>query len=858
MKNFLTFFLLPIFVLAIISFGSTTANAQISQNFDGSTSIPSGWTAVAVPTKSTIGVLFNTPASIGHLGNGTWAGGAFSSPNIMAFNIYSASNGAQERLVTPVVSTGSAPVFTFQWTDASMTSKDSMVVEVTTDGGTTWIPFDVDGHFVTRAPGTATNNWQAKSVNISAYANSNVQFAFHAYSNYGYNFGIDNVFIGTLPLNDVGVTAITLPASTSNHTANTITATIQNYGTNNQSANAFNVTVKIWPTSGGSEGSPEFTATEACTTAINGSTSGSYSFSAKWTPASYVAYTVKVYTALSGDETPSNDALTKAVTIVPVTDLQVASIIYPATTGLFKEALGYSVSCTIKNNGTGASGTAYTVEAWIGLTSGFPGNATYFSYQTTPPSINAGATSGTLNLLPSWTPSVSGNYTVRFKVTIAGDEISSNDTKDEARTVYSYNYGTGGPNSGGYYFANSTTGASGSPSQPMYQWIRPDSGTYVLNPAWGTGTADDGYTAAITIPFSFTFFGNTYTTCYICSNGMVTFGAGSTSRFYAAIPTASAPNNFIAGAWLDNNLNTTTYTDTKVYYGGDADRFVITFWHAHKYGSADYITYQVLLTPNGHIKIQYNDAETTNPTPTSIVNSCTVGIENNTGTAGIQYRYNTTGGPMFSSPLAVEFAPNGTDLLPVELSTFVSYVQGRNIVLSWSTKTEKNSDRFVIERKTIAGNWESIGAVKAAVLSNSPKQYSFSDNKLQSGKYQYRLKMIDNDGSFQYSQIVETEIALPKNFSLSQNYPNPFNPSTKIDYNLPLDSKVTLEVYNIVGERMGQLVNEEQSAGYYSIDFNSSSFNKSLSSGVYFYRLNATNKIDGDNFISVKKMVILK
>jgi TQXA domain-containing protein len=193
-------------------------------------------------------------------------------------------------------------------------------------------------------------------------------------------------------------------------------------------------------------------------------------------------------------------------------------------------------------------------------------------------------------------------------------------------------------------------------------------------------------------------------------------------------------------------------------------------------------------------------------------------------------------------------------LLPVELSSFTSNTNGRNIQLNWDTKSEKNSNKFVIEKKTFGTNWTSIGSVKAAVLSNSPKQYSFLDKNLQTGKYQYRLKMIDNDGSFEYSKIVETEVAVPKDFVVSQNYPNPFNPSTKIDYQVPVDAKVIMEVYNIAGQKVSELVNQEQSAGYYTVDFGASK----LSSGVYIYRIVANDKVTGNNFSSIKKMMLLK
>ena len=197
--------------------------------------------------------------------------------------------------------------------------------------------------------------------------------------------------------------------------------------------------------------------------------------------------------------------------------------------------------------------------------------------------------------------------------------------------------------------------------------------------------------------------------------------------------------------------------------------------------------------------------------------------------------------------------------LPVELSTFTSNLNGRTVQLNWETKTEKNSNKFEIQRSlTSDNNWASLGSVKAADLSSSIKQYSYADKNLQAGTYQYRLKMIDNDGTYEYSKVLETVITLPKNFELNQNYPNPFNPSTKISYSLPNDSKVTLDIFNLIGERIGQLVSQDQAAGYYSVDFSNASVNKSLSSGVYLYRIHAVDKSTGKDFSSIKKMVLLK
>jgi hypothetical protein len=201
--------------------------------------------------------------------------------------------------------------------------------------------------------------------------------------------------------------------------------------------------------------------------------------------------------------------------------------------------------------------------------------------------------------------------------------------------------------------------------------------------------------------------------------------------------------------------------------------------------------------------------------------------------------------------------------LPVDLSSFTSNINGREVNLNWETKTEVNTRQFDIERalesnKDLTVIWASVGVVQASGTSTTPRKYSYTDKNLQAGKYQYRLKMLDNDGSFKYSKIEETEVALPKNFELSQNYPNPFNPSTKINYSLPSDSKVTLEVYSTNGERIARLVNENQTAGFYSVNFGFSSLNKSVSSGVYFYRIIAVDNAKGNQFTSIKKMMLLK
>jgi uncharacterized delta-60 repeat protein len=93
---------------------------------------------------------------------------------------------------------------------------------------------------------------------------------------------------------------------------------------------------------------------------------------------------------------------------------------------------------------------------------------------------------------------------------------------------------------------------------------------------------------------------------------------------------------------------------------------------------------------------------------------------------------------------------------------------------------------------------------------------------------------------------------IPNSYLLEQNYPNPFNPSTVISYRLPVTSNVTLKVYDILGNEIATLVNEEKPAGEYEVEFNTSSIKHLPSSGIYFYQLKA------GSFIQTKKMILLK
>jgi hypothetical protein len=209
-----------------------------------------------------------------------------------------------------------------------------------------------------------------------------------------------------------------------------------------------------------------------------------------------------------------------------------------------------------------------------------------------------------------------------------------------------------------------------------------------------------------------------------------------------------------------------------------------------------------------------------------------------TGNPGFNPNFTTAAGGSFHSSTAA---------LPVELVSFSAYTSGKNIVLEWQTAGEVNNRGFSVERKT-EGDWIEAGFVKGNGTTTEKSFYTYTDAPEISNKtISYRLKQSDNNGSFSYSSVVEVKTG-PSEYRLSQNYPNPFNPSTIISYSTAEDDFITLKIYDILGKEVSVLVNEYQSAGEYSFNFNAAG----LPGGVYIY------KLSGSSFSSSGKMTLLK
>ncbi len=197
------------------------------------------------------------------------------------------------------------------------------------------------------------------------------------------------------------------------------------------------------------------------------------------------------------------------------------------------------------------------------------------------------------------------------------------------------------------------------------------------------------------------------------------------------------------------------------------------------------------------------------------------------------------------------------DFVPVELTAFFALNTEGGILLKWTTATETNNSGFMIERASSSATpvqeWQELKFIQGKGTITEVSDYEYTDVISKPGKYSYRLRQIDFDGSINYSNVVETEIEGPQVFVLSQNYPNPFNPSTMINFSLPVDSHVSIELFNTLGEKVDELINRDYSIGSHEISFDATK----LSNGVYYYSIKA-NGVDGSSFVSTKKMVLMK
>ncbi|MBI4535218.1 MAG: T9SS type A sorting domain-containing protein [Ignavibacteriae bacterium] len=198
--------------------------------------------------------------------------------------------------------------------------------------------------------------------------------------------------------------------------------------------------------------------------------------------------------------------------------------------------------------------------------------------------------------------------------------------------------------------------------------------------------------------------------------------------------------------------------------------------------------------------------------------------------------------------------------LPVQIASFTAAVinQQGHVKLDWLTLSETNNYGFEVQKSPQSPNaYQTIPGsfIPGHGTTIDPHWYTYTDVTGSPGVWYYRLKQIDLSGQFHYTEGIQptgltgiVERPIPTEFGLSQNYPNPFNPATRIEFAMPQESHVKLEVYNSIGARVATLVDEVRGIGYHTVPFDASG----LASGIYFYRFQS------DKTTFTRKMMLLK
>ncbi len=360
--------------------------------------------------------------------------------------------------------------------------------------------------------------------------------------------------------------------------------------------------------------------------------------------------------------------------------------------------------------------------------------------------------------------------------------------------------GMGGPDAGGYRWIDSDE-----PGGPAFNWV--DISTVGTPITTWTGTIDDGYTV-VPLPFTFTYYENPFTQLKVCTNGWVGFATASSSTSYTnvAIPVATEPNNSLYAFWDDIDIG----DGGNIYHYNDAanNRFIVEYKDVPHYSSGELYTFEVMIYGDGRIYYQYLNMAST------LVNSCTIGNENSSGTIGLQVVYNSA---YLHNNLAIKIEKGLGWLDESPTSGTIVPSGNQNVTVTF------NSTGLAIGSYT--------GVMK--VNSNDPLRPTKD----------VRVRL--NVGTVGVQNSLS---GIPLEFELKQNYPNPFNPTTKISFGIPKASFVSLKIYDVLGREVTRLINENKQPGYYDVEFNASSF----SSGIYFY------KIEAGGFEVTKRMLLVK
>ncbi len=211
-------------------------------------------------------------------------------------------------------------------------------------------------------------------------------------------------------------------------------------------------------------------------------------------------------------------------------------------------------------------------------------------------------------------------------------------------------------------------------------------------------------------------------------------------------------------------------------------------------------------------------------------------------------------------------AADGQDIsLPVTLSLFaLSEIPHQTAVkIDWRTESETENAFWLLLRKTENDSvFTTLNKITGSGNSSAAANYTFTDAGVQAGcNYAYQLADVSLSGKTTYHEEKSISVSVPKSFALFQNYPNPFNPNTNIKFALPVPSKIQLKIFNILGQKVVNLLVQQKKAGYHMVQWDGrNAFGKQVSSGMYIYLLQAEGMgdVSKKRFKEVKRMILMK
>jgi hypothetical protein len=358
--------------------------------------------------------------------------------------------------------------------------------------------------------------------------------------------------------------------------------------------------------------------------------------------------------------------------------------------------------------------------------------------------------------------------------------------------------GSGGPDAFGYTWIDSDE-----PGGPAYDWIDIQ-GSGIQIPL----TGDDENQGPFDIGFDFPFYGEVFSTFNICTNGFVSFTSASAFFYNYGLPDPNAPENLLAVFWDDMDFR----MGGEAWYNTDGSQLVISYIGVPHYSSGGPYTYQIVLNSNGIIR--YNYQEINYPD-----DSNTIGIQNGDASIGLQVAYNQT---YVHSELTIRISAGWLSTNP----------GSGTVAPGGNTNVTVICDATTLDAGTYTGSLTVSGRDQYNVLPAVNVPVTFIVRPV---------------------SVDEPTVDLPKEFGLSQNYPNPFNPTTEIKFALPVGAHVNIDVFNVLGQKIRSLVDTDMEAGYKSVIWNGTdNAGAPVSSGIYFYKLNAGSKVFS------KKMTLLK